>query len=272
MPTALLSKFAAMFSTLCPKICRRKKNGKAVVLTAFMTAFLLTGSASAHAHVHASVEAETDSRTAPTITTGTTHQATPQTAADNQAQTILKQAVSWVNAYKSLSFNFNYAVSQSGGKPKLGNGRFLLKGTSYRMQIDQTIFMCDGKNLTIYRPDVAEAEYQDYDPQKDELNPFLWLSNYEKRFRAKYIRLQTQNGRMEEVVDLSPKLAAPFKKIRLFVEHDSHRILGIELYDSQDRTYTYRLTDFVYNPSVKADDFTFNPALYPNVEINDMRD
>lgn len=249
-PTAPLSKFAAMFSTLCPKICRRKKNGNTVILTALIAVFLLTGSAYA----------------------GESIQATPQTAADNQAQTILKQTVAWVNAHKSLSFNFNYAVSQSGGKPQLGNGRFLLKGTSYRMQIDQTIFMCNGKDLTVYRPDVAEAEYQDYDPQKDELNPFLWLSNYEKRFRAKYIRLQTQNGRMEKVVDLNPKVAAPFKKIRLFVEHDSHRLLGIELYDSQDRTYTYRLTDFVYDAPTKADDFTFNPALYPKVEINDMRD
>ena len=239
-----------MFSTLCPKICRREKAGISVVLTALIATFLLTGNAYA----------------------GDSIQATPQTADDNQAQTILKQAVSWVNAYKSLSFNFNYAVSQSGGKPQLGQGKMLLKGAAYRLQIDQTIFMCNGKDLTVYRPDVAEAEYQDYDPQKDELNPFLWISNYEKRFRAKYIRLQTQNGRMEEVVDLSPKVAAPFKKIRLFVEHDSHRLLGIELYDSQDRTYTYRLTDFVYDAPTKADDFTFNPALYPKVEINDMRD
>ncbi|MDE7149337.1 MAG: hypothetical protein K2O01_02855, partial [Bacteroidales bacterium] len=59
--------------------------------------------------------------------------------------------------------------------------------------------------------------------------------------------------------------------IRLFVQYKTHRLDGMELYDTQDRIYSYRISDFVYNPSVKADDFTFDPSRHPDVMINDMR-
>lgn len=198
-------------------------------------------------------------------------QAQTQTGTDVKARNVMDELLNWLHTYKSLTANFRYSVSQSGGKPQSGEGHILLQGRSYRMQIDGTVFLCDGKLLTVYQPDLAEATLQAYDPTQDELNPFLWLADYEKRFRAKYIRLQNQNGGLQDVVDLTPTQAAPFQKIRLFVQHDTHRLDGMELYDTQDRIYSYKISDFVYNPTVKPGAFTFDPALYPDVLINDMR-
>lgn len=194
-----------------------------------------------------------------------------QTATDVKAQNVMDALLNWLHTYKSLTANFRYSVSQSGGKPQSGEGHILLKGRAYRMQIDGTVFLCDGKQLTVYQPDLEEATLQAYDPTQDELNPFLWLADYEKRFRSKYIRLQNQNGGLQDVVDLIPTQAAPFQKIRLFVQHNTHQLDGMELYDTQDRIYSYKISDFVYNPTVKPGDFTFDPALYPNVLVNDMR-
>lgn len=193
------------------------------------------------------------------------------TAPDAKAQTVMAHLLDWLNNYKSLTANFRYSVSQSGGRPQNGDGHILLQGRSYRMQIDNMIFLCNGKVLAVYQPDLEEVSLQTYDPTQDELNPFLWLGDYEKRFRTKYIRLQNQSGHLQEVVDLIPTQAAPFQKIRLFVRHDNHQLDGMELYDTQDRIYTYQLSDFVYNPLVKDSDFTFDPAQYPDVMINDMR-
>ncbi|MDE6515310.1 MAG: outer membrane lipoprotein carrier protein LolA, partial [Bacteroidales bacterium] len=174
-----------------------------------------------------------------------------QTATDVKAQNVMDALLNWLHSYKSLTANFRYSVSQSGGKPQSGEGHILLKGRAYRMQIDGTVFLCDGKQLTVYQPDLEEATLQAYDPTQDELNPFLWLANYEKRFRSKYIRLQNQNGGLQDVVDLIPTQAAPFQKIRLFVQHNTHQLDGMELYDTQDRIYSYKISDFVYNPTVK---------------------
>lgn len=193
------------------------------------------------------------------------------TAVDVKARTVMDDLLNWLHTYKSLTANFRYSVAQSGGKPQIGEGHILLQGRSYRMQIDGTVFLCDSKQLTVYQPHLEEATLQAYDPTQDELNPFLWLADYDKRFRAKYIRLQNQNGGLQDVVDLIPTQAAPFQKIRLFVQHSDHRLDGMELYDTQDRVYTYKISDFVYNPTVKPGDFTFDPALYPDVLINDMR-
>ena len=194
-----------------------------------------------------------------------------QTATDVKAQKVMDELLNWLHTHKSLTANFRYSVSQSGGKPQSGEGHILLKGRAYRMQIDGTVFLCDGKQLTVYQPDLEEATLQAYDPTQDELNPFLWLADYEKRFRSKYIRLQNQNGGLQDVVDLIPTQAAPFQKIRLFVQHNTHQLDGMELYDTQDRIYSYKISDFVYNPAVKPGDFTFDPTLYPDVLINDMR-
>ncbi len=198
-------------------------------------------------------------------------QAQTPTAQDVKAQNVMDALLNWLHTYKSLTANFRYSVSQSGGKPQTGTGHILLQGRAYRMQIDGTVFLCDGKLLTVYQPELEEATLQAYDPTQDELNPFLWLANYEKRFRAKYIRLQNQNGGLQDVVDLMPTQAAPFQKIRLYVQHNTHQLDGMELYDTQDRVYSYKISDFVYNPAVKPGDFTFDPTLHPDVLINDMR-
>lgn len=193
------------------------------------------------------------------------------TAPDAKALSVMDQLLTWLNSYKSLTANFNYAVSQSGGRPQTGTGHILLQGRSYRMQIDGMVFLCNGRDLAVYQPDLEEVSLQPYDPAQDELNPFVWITDYEKRFRLKYIRLQNQGGSLQEVVDLIPTQAAPFQKLRIFVQHQTHRLEGLELYDTQDRVYTYRISDFVYNPPVKAADFTFDPTQYPDVLINDMR-
>ncbi len=203
--------------------------------------------------------------------TGRPLQAQTPTVQDVKAQNVMDELLNWLHAYKSLTANFRYSVSQSGGKPQTGEGHILLQGRAYRMQIDGTVFLCDGKLLAVYQPDLEEATLQAYDPTQDELNPFLWLANYEKRFRAKYIRLQNQNGGLQDVVDLMPTQAAPFQKIRLYVQHNTHQLDGMELYDTQDRVYSYKISDFVYNPAVKPGDFTFDPTLHPDVLINDMR-
>lgn len=193
------------------------------------------------------------------------------TVPDAKAQAVMDHLLAWIDTYRSMTANFRYAVSQSGNKPQTGGGHILVKGRAYRLQMDRTVFFCDGQTLTVYQPDLAEATLQTYDPNQDELNPFVWLTDYDRRFRAKYIRLQNQTGEMLEVVDLTPTIPAPFQKIRLFVHHQTHELAGMELYDTQDRIYNYRISDFVYNPPVKASDFSFDPAQYPDVLVNDMR-
>lgn len=193
------------------------------------------------------------------------------TAPDPKALSVMEHLLTWLNSYKTLTANFNYAVSQSGGRPQTGTGHILLQGRSYRMQIDGMVFLCNGRDMAVYQPDLEEVSLQPYDSAQDELNPFLWITDYEKKFRIKYIRLQNQGGSLQEVVDLIPTQAAPFQKFRIFVQHQTHRLEGLELYDTQDRIYTYRISDFVYNPPVKASDFTFDPTQYPNVLVNDMR-
>lgn len=199
----------------------------------------------------------------------------PQTSAvttpDPRAREVMARLLDWLKSYKSLTANFRYSVSQSGGRPQTGDGHILLHGKAYRLQMDRTVFLCDGRTLAVYQPDLEEVNLQDYDPTQDELNPFLWLADHEKRFRTKYIRLQNQNGSLQEVVDLIPTQAAPFQKIRLFVHQQDHRLESMELYDTQDRVYAYLITDYVFNPPVKPDDFTFDPARYPDVQVNDMR-
>lgn len=193
------------------------------------------------------------------------------TTPDPKAQAVMDHLLAWLDTYRSLTANFRYAVSQSGAKPQTGGGHILLKDRAYRLQMDRTVFVCDGQTLAVYQPDLAEATLQAYDPHQDDLNPFVWLADYDRRFRAKYIRMQNQTGEMLEVIDLIPTVPAPFQKIRLFVHHQTHELAGMELYDTQDRIYNYRISDFVYNPPFKDSDFTFDPAQYPDVMINDMR-
>ena len=98
------------------------------------------------------------------------------------------------------------------------------------------------------------------------LNPASLMAHYKKNFREKYIRTEDDGT---AVIDLQPRSAQSFHKIRLLVNEESGELKRIEVhkYDASREIYTFSKQKY---GKVKGL-FTFDVKSHPEVEVIDMR-
>lgn len=101
----------------------------------------------------------------------------------------------------------------------------------------------------------------------DLMNPGRLLANYEQSFKAKYIRTDDDGT---AVIDLQPRSARSYHKIRLFIDEESGLLKRMEVQKYDSSREIYDITNFKRTANA-ASQFTFDTALHPDVEVIDMR-
>ena len=101
----------------------------------------------------------------------------------------------------------------------------------------------------------------------DLLNPGRLLENYQRNFKAKYIRTDDDGT---AIIDLTPRSTRSYHKIRLFIKEDDGLVRRIEVQKYDSGREIYDISDFK-RASNAASQFTFDPAKHPGVEVIDMR-
>ena len=98
------------------------------------------------------------------------------------------------------------------------------------------------------------------------LNPASLMAHYKKNFREKYIRTEDDGT---AVIDLQPRSAQSFHKIRLLINEESGELKCIEVhkYDSSREIYTFSKQKY---GKVKGS-FSFDTKAHPEVDVIDMR-
>lgn len=143
----------------------------------------------------------------------------------------------------------------------------LYKDGKYRLSFDNNVIYCDGKSTWHWNKDVKEVNVNTMNSAEDDLmNPASILANYSKNYNAKFIR-QEQNG--DNIIDLTPKKAKSYYKIRLTINSNKPRKMEIHNYDSSCGEYI--ISNFKTGVKTTDADFTFPQAQNPDVEIIDMR-
>lgn len=140
------------------------------------------------------------------------------------------------------------------------------KGKYHAVLGDQTV-ICDGLAIYTLSKGSNEIIVNAMSEKEDDLmNPGRLLANWQKNFRAKYIRTE-KNG--DAVVDMLPKKGKSYHKIRLIV--GSNGILKrLEMHNYDSSEADFEVSGF---KSIKVSDtlFTFDKSRYPGYEVIDMR-
>ena len=103
------------------------------------------------------------------------------------------------------------------------------------------------------------------------MNPQRILKDWSSHFRAKFIRDEFQNNVQYSLVDLTPKTAQSYYRIRVYISKTSLKIAKVMVYEKDNTIYTYSIEQF--KSDIPLDDklFVFDKSKYPSVEVNDMR-
>ena len=192
---------------------------------------------------------------------------------DGGANEMLKKVSAKYQAYTSMQFHYTLKTTKDGKTLNTSQGDFALKGNKYRTTFSDQTYFCDGTSIWNYQKSSNEVSVYEYDPSDDEnmMNPQIILKNWEKQFRAKYIRGEFNNNISTALIDLTPKTAQSYYRIRLFINKANNQILRIALYEKDNTIYTYHIEQFKTNITLADSYFVFDKSKYPGVEVNDMR-
>ncbi|MBQ8702843.1 MAG: outer membrane lipoprotein carrier protein LolA [Bacteroidales bacterium] len=188
-----------------------------------------------------------------------------QGAVDQKADALLKRAA---GQFGNVSFNVTATMLDAQKKETLRQKAKVLycKGCYHVTVADQEVF-CDGKTVWQWNKTAGEVMVTNMGSDDvDLMNPARLLKNYDKSFRAKYIR--TDEG--VAVVDLQPRSARSFHKIRLFVSEKSGMLMRLEVHKYDSSREVYEITEF-NKAHTPASQFTFDAAKHAGVELIDMR-
>ena len=192
---------------------------------------------------------------------------------DGGATELMRAVSDKYQAYNAMKFHYTLKVTKDNKTLNSSQGDFALRGNRYRASYGGQEFFCDGTTIWNYQKSTNEVSIYEYDPEDDEnlMNPQRILKDWEKQFRAKFIRDEFVNNVSVSLVDMTPKVSQSFYRIRLFVNKSNRQIVRIAIYEKDNTIYTYYIEQFNSNATFPDNYFAFDKSKYPGVEVNDMR-
>lgn len=199
---------------------------------------------------------------------------------DPEAQSLLKNAAEKALAYKTIKTQFEFIVeSAQEGTKETYQGNLWIKGDKFKMEVDNTITICDGKSRWVYLPEAEEVNVstidknEDLDPEEMFLvEPLSIFTLYEKGFKYLISGTQEINGKPHSVIDLSPEdLNKPYFKIKCWIS-ESYNYSAIKYFQKDGTRITLQLKEIKTDEKLKDAMFVFNAKEHPNVEVIDLRE
>ena len=192
---------------------------------------------------------------------------------DGGANDLLKKVSLQYQNYKTMQFHYTLKTTKDDKTLGVSEGDFYLKGSKYKTNFGGQQLYCDGTSIWSYDKDANEVSIYEYDLDDDQnlMNPQRVLKDWASNFRAKFIRDEFTNNVQYSIVDLTPKTAQSYYRIRVFIVKASLKIAKIAVYEKDNTIYTYSIEQF--KSDIPLDDklFVFDKSKYPGVEVNDMR-
>jgi len=178
--------------------------------------------------------------------------------------------------YKAIaSFEADISYTLTNDVDKINEqfkGKIVVKGDKFKLSLPEQEVINNGTTLWTYLPDAKEVNIDNYDPSSEDINPSKIYDIYKKGFKYLYLKEETEDGALCDVIDLVPeKKDAQYFKIRMNIVKKDKSIKSWTMFDKSGNRYKYSITKF--SPNVKVDDafFTFDPKQYPGIDVIDLR-
>ena len=186
---------------------------------------------------------------------------------DKTAAAVIKKAAAKFN--DNVGFSVTVTVLDGQKKETLKqSAQVLYNKGKYRLTVADQVVICDGTTVWQWNQPAKEVAVNNVSKDGVDLfNPARLLADYDKNFRAKYIRTDDDGT---AVVDLQPRFVSSYHKIRLFINEKSGLLRRMEMHKYDSGREVYDITGFK-RAATPASQFTFDPKQHAGVEVIDMR-
>lgn len=193
--------------------------------------------------------------------------------AQKKAEEILDKAAAKTASYTSFKIEFTYSLINDQEKiNESQDGSIISKGDKYKLSIAGQEIVSDGKTVWSYSPETNEVIITSPSPEDEEsINLTKLLNNYKTSFKSKFIKEETINGKVVQVIDMTPVESKSYFKIRIKIDKAKQQIYSVAFFDRSNNVFTYTVKKFTPNVSAPDTLFRFDAAKHPGVVEVDMR-
>tara|TARA_B110000881_G_scaffold68655_1_gene59310 strand:- start:160 stop:786 length:627 start_codon:yes stop_codon:yes gene_type:complete len=191
-------------------------------------------------------------------------------AQDQVAKDVLDKLSTTTKSYKNMTIGFNFIFENTSQNIKeTQKGILILEADNFRLEMDAQTVINNGESQWVYLADMNEVQIMEHDPEDDMMSPNKLFTIYEKGYKYTYVGAEAEKGKRLQIIDLFPEESSAFMKVTLAVDAAKNQLHKITIHDKNGGTYTYLITAFSSNTTIKP--FTFNTADFPGVEVIDLR-
>ena len=197
-----------------------------------------------------------------------------QAQIDKEATDLLKKVSAKYKAYTSLKTDYTIKIHFADAKTDIiKKGILHLKGPKFKMQIDDVISICDGKNIWNYLPNEKQVQISLYDKADGNISPEKFYTFWEKDYIYRIKESKVVNGKNLSVVELSPttKKNGSIFKIDVTINASTNELMSFLIYEKNGTRTTYTMTSTQANIPLADSFFTFDAKQFPGVEVVDLR-
>ena len=195
---------------------------------------------------------------------------------DPEAKKVLDAFSKKTKSFASFSANFEIVSdNRQNGETSSNKGSIVMKGSKYKMIVNETEIYFDGKNIYNYTPKTKEVSISLQNKKSDESilnNPSKLFNLYTKDFKYRLLGETNVKNRNCFEVDLYPiDLKKKYSIIKLIIDSEKMELVSAKLIMKSGLNYVLNITSFNNQANATEKDFIFNLANYKGVEVIDLR-
>ena len=193
---------------------------------------------------------------------------------DADAKRILDGVSARFKTYRSPQASFTYRVENAQGKTLSSkNGTVVMKGAKYKVVMDGLEIYSDGKTSWNYDKGANEVTVNSVSASGSAMTPQKLFTNfYDRDFYYKFNGEKKVDGKTVQEIELTPTdKTRPFYKVYVYVDKATGTIQSARFLEKTGGRYSYTITAIKPNASVSDNEFSFDKARHPGVEVVDLR-
>ena len=193
---------------------------------------------------------------------------------DPKAKSILDNVSKKFQSLKSVVANFMLKVQGANNSVNDSKkGTVYMKGSKYKVSMDEQEIISDNKTSWTYAKDVNEVTINNVDQSSTSITPAKLFTNfYDKDFLYRLDGESTEKGKVLQNIEMTPTdKSKNIFKVVVSVDKKNQNIAKMKVFEKNGNQYTYEITNFTPNANVNDAMFTFDAKKYPGVEVVDLR-
>ena|SRR5690554_5265164 len=172
------------------------------------------------------------------------------------------------------AFEFRYFRNEQDQNGAAESGTLLLDQQSgkYRITLPGQVLISDGKSQWAILKDVEEVQVTEMDHSSNSINPSNVFSFFTSGYSHKVLPGEQVGSTPLQVIELTPtERGTSFSKVIIRAHRDNHELYDVTVFDRNKSKYSYQIRSLNTNPKIADQNFVFNKAEFPGMEIVDLR-